>query len=714
MFLRNNIIFCIGIFVFTQLIYLGTLYPDIFFSDSGELITSAYTLGISHPTGYSCYTLITHLISRAGASGSAAYRVNFLTSIWGSLTIVFLFLLFERFFIPFITNNLLRKIFSSSAVLIIAFTKLFWSQCILTEVYTFEWFIFVLLIYLIFIWEENNNNIILYLISLIFGIGFTHHLLTIILVPGLIVFLIMKIRNKMLGIPQIIYSWGFFLFGYSSVLYLPIRASYSPVINWWNPNDLSSFVSFITGGQFKMRMFTDQINPSGGNKLLDSFIQFIAVFYQQFGSILKNSIYTTLFSYIFGSIISIFLIYGAYRLYKISQKMFLFIIITYLGFITVITNYHIQDIESYYPPGIILMMIFILIGFSSFIDKIKENIKTSTVLYSIVIFPVILLLALNYGQISPFILFGNSLSLIARNYVENTLNTVEDNSIILTGGDYDIMPLWYGKYVLGLKKNVTIFGTNFLASPWYAHFFLYEKYLFKFKLSEQIYTSQLDYANGLISNVINPNITNRPVYITYYEPALESIYPLIPIANILPDSKLIPCISTSGLEYLFKVNSSTFIDNSNDSLKNIKRPVWKNNEISLINVEILNKKKIYHPGDLIELNYTWSFHNKVDHIESLMVFKDLQGRDPSLYRNLSFSDYYDLLVNEDGMDLIMTENIYSNKHFLVIPLSLEPGRYIPLITCSTNGDILKDLKRNKRDTFTPINNLILTVEQFTN
>src|SRR5208337_4467782 len=69
-------------------LYLYTTFPAFKNDDSPETITSAYTLGISHPPGYPLFTLAGKVFSLLPV-GSPAFRVN-LFAIFLAMLILFL------------------------------------------------------------------------------------------------------------------------------------------------------------------------------------------------------------------------------------------------------------------------------------------------------------------------------------------------------------------------------------------------------------------------------------------------------------------------------------------------------------------------------------------------------------------------------------------------------------------------------------------------
>jgi hypothetical protein len=682
--------------------YYLTLYPDIFFSDSAELLTSIYTLGVSHPTGYSFYTLLSHLVSRLGSPDSAAFRVNFLTGLYGSFALILLFLIMNNFFLTFVKQDNLRRNICISAALFIGFTISYWSQCVLTEVYSLEWLFLLGLIYVVLLWDKEERDNQLYIMSILLGAGFTHHLLTIILMPSLCFIFFFKIKKKILSIPKTLFSLGFFLLGYSIVLYLPVRAAYKPVINWWNPVDVKSFINLLTGGQYQLMMFSDQINPSQHNEMFPAFVRFIYSFFQQLNMDIAGNLAKGIIFYGLGLIYIILFFIGLIKLFQFSKKLVVFILLITLVVVVVVTNYHIQDIDSYYTPGFMMIMVFIWIGFSSIIENIHARKTSRITINSLIFFPFILAFLINYSNVSPYALYGKNIPLASRFYAVNTLKSVENNAIILTGGDYDIMPLWYGRYVLGINRGVTIFGTNFLSSSWYKSFFRNESYPFSFRLSDQIFPSQAQFAEALVTNIISPNITNRPLYITYNEPAISSPYVLVPVANILPDYSFIPQVKFTGMNYLYKINPDNNYPVANqysDDL--VSKPLWSNGNTELLSVSISPQQDFYKHGDLLELTYKWKVIEKDTALECYLLFKDSKGDVLMNNRIPLFMEHHQPLLDSAT---IVKGMIYTEKQKISIPLSIPEGRYSSTIIIRKSGEG-NDLKENSSNILSGIINI---------
>ena len=79
----------VGLLAFV--LYLLTLAPTVLYytdemKDSAVLQATADVLGISHPTGYPTYTILTHLFTYL-PFGDAAYGVNLASAVFGALAV---------------------------------------------------------------------------------------------------------------------------------------------------------------------------------------------------------------------------------------------------------------------------------------------------------------------------------------------------------------------------------------------------------------------------------------------------------------------------------------------------------------------------------------------------------------------------------------------------------------------------------------------------
>jgi hypothetical protein len=107
--------------------YVRTLAPDMLYADSAEFQTLAYTLGMTHSTGYPTYLLLGRLVGFLPV-GTPAWRINFFSALCAGFTLSGVYLL-ARYF----TSDRVGPALGSLA-LGVSYT--FWSQAVIAEVYT--------------------------------------------------------------------------------------------------------------------------------------------------------------------------------------------------------------------------------------------------------------------------------------------------------------------------------------------------------------------------------------------------------------------------------------------------------------------------------------------------------------------------------------------------------------------------------------------------
>lgn len=225
------------LFFITYIIYCLTLVPTIYWGDSAELVASGYLLDIAHPPCYPTYNTIIKLFTLLPV-GNIAYRVNLLSSIFSSFSVVLLY----NICIKLINKkdmNFYLAFFTSSLAFSFSFT--FWLHSTKAEKYSFYIFLLLLLIYFLFLWKKENKIQYLYLFFFTLGISLTHHLLILTLIPAFIYFLLTTDYKIFLKIKNIFVMVLLFILPLTIYLYLPLRSAHNPHINWGRPQNVKQF-----------------------------------------------------------------------------------------------------------------------------------------------------------------------------------------------------------------------------------------------------------------------------------------------------------------------------------------------------------------------------------------------------------------------------------------------------------------------------------------
>jgi Tfp pilus assembly protein PilF len=122
----------------SSVLYVFTLAPGFSFGDSGELIAGAATLGIVHPPGYCLFLLAGRLFVALPIPGGIAWRLNLFTALWGACAVSLLCLLLKRVLLRLAVPDAVADISALAGALLFAFSQAWWSQCVVTEVYTLQ------------------------------------------------------------------------------------------------------------------------------------------------------------------------------------------------------------------------------------------------------------------------------------------------------------------------------------------------------------------------------------------------------------------------------------------------------------------------------------------------------------------------------------------------------------------------------------------------
>ena len=272
LFSNENIIsFLLSVISFC--VYLATMCRSVGFTDSGELATVVCTLGIAHPTGYPLFTLLGRCWIMIPSTVEEIIRLNLFTAMLTASAVGVFFkttLAIRRAVNVFQQRNRKRKevherhffLASIAASVTLGFSTTFWSQSTAIEVYALHLVMVLLTIWMFVsgleeqLTESHGISRKLILFAFILGLSFSNHMTTILLAPG---FLWLYFRTFGFGNESVLRIFKiapFFLLGLSAYLYLPIRSTGYPILDWGHPATTERFFWHVSGKQFRVWMFS--------------------------------------------------------------------------------------------------------------------------------------------------------------------------------------------------------------------------------------------------------------------------------------------------------------------------------------------------------------------------------------------------------------------------------------------------------------------------
>ncbi|MFH1860679.1 MAG: DUF2723 domain-containing protein [bacterium] len=535
-FLLNPWMSAVGILVFLSafFIYLRTLTPSIELHDSGELVSAAHVLGICHPPGYPLYCLMGKFLTTILPFANIAFRMNIFSALSASIAVMLVYFITLKISLPFLNKEMLialqgtksvslclRAFASTLSVLpgivssgMLMFATTFWQQAVIAEKYTLNAsFTALLILVLIKWWEKMAQNThhqsYLYLFFGLLGLSFTHHLQTIFLAASGVCFILIigwHRKQTFLNAHVLLRAGIFFGLPLLLYLYLPIRASAHPAINWGAPDTWERFINHVM-----VKEYGYYFSSSTKELLNRLFIKHPSFFVMQFTPYLVG----------FGLI-------GATWLFRKCWKFLLLSGLIVIIDFTHSVRYGIHNIEDYYIPAYMVFSCWIGLSIIPVRGLIIKYIpKASWIILAFLMLPAICFFHNLYYA-------NNHKSFFSYDYARNILMPLQNKAVLFVKGDTFSFPLWYLYNVERMRDDVYIVDQYSLYLDWYASQ-LKERYpSLNFTFAPQNKATRLSpeaevYIYERLANIVDNN-SHLASYLPF-DPKTEERYTLVP-ANI--------------------------------------------------------------------------------------------------------------------------------------------------------------------------------------
>ena len=225
-----------------------TLCPTVYVEGSGELIGAAYKLGTAHPTGYPLFCLSSRLVALVLPWVSPAMAINVASALFaaaccGTLAAV-------------LYGRGVRPVVALAAALALAFSRTFWSQAVIAEVYGLALLLVVLVLAQTLRACERKEPRQVLLLGWLMGLGLTAHLMQVLIWPGVVA--VLAWRWPALWRRPLLLAQGLLavLGGYSLVAYLPLRNGRGAGFHWGPLGDLAALWQHLSGALYRSSFFS--------------------------------------------------------------------------------------------------------------------------------------------------------------------------------------------------------------------------------------------------------------------------------------------------------------------------------------------------------------------------------------------------------------------------------------------------------------------------
>ena len=245
-----------AVFGLAAISYLPTLCPSVYVEGSGELIGAVRGLGTPHPTGYPLYVLLAKVLSWLDPGASPARAVNAATCLMAAAAAGSLAL--------FLQGRGCGWAAAAAAGLALAWSRTFWSQAVIAEVYG----LFVLSAVVLLeaglrarSCPAADRPRWLLLTGYAAGLAATCHLQAVLLVPPVLAAALGRGHaSGRRGLGERLREAGWLvpggLAGLSPWAYLPVRNGVGPGFHWGPLDSLPALWEHLTGATYRGSFFS--------------------------------------------------------------------------------------------------------------------------------------------------------------------------------------------------------------------------------------------------------------------------------------------------------------------------------------------------------------------------------------------------------------------------------------------------------------------------
>jgi len=323
-----------GVGVLAFVVYLQTLLPSVGWGDIARFQYVARVWGIPHRFGYPLYIALSRLFGYLPV-GDLAHRINLMSAFFAALAAVMVYLIVMRLADDWIA--------AASAALSFAFSRAFWGQAVVAEVYTLNVFLIGAVLLILLIWHQTRKIGWLYLGIGLYALSFGNHMTVVTLIPAVIYLILVTDYRVFLDLKKVAILAGLVLLGALQYLYVIIRAHQQPLLNELGPFSWRGWIHWMTRNRFPGQFFGytmgDQVDR------MRIYLELLEIQFFRWG-------------YILGWI-------GAWERLKADLKSFVFLALAALGLYVFGMNYGGITFRIYLVPTYLIFAVFLGCGLSA-------------------------------------------------------------------------------------------------------------------------------------------------------------------------------------------------------------------------------------------------------------------------------------------------------------------------------------------------------------
>jgi hypothetical protein len=503
---QRSVLVPLALLILSLAVYLQTLAPTITWRhdgyDAGDLITAAYTLGIPHPTGYPTYMLLGRIFTLLPV-GDVAYRMNLFSAVCSSLTVLLLYMS-ARLLLPVPRHS---SATAACAALLLATSRVFWSQAIVTEVYALNCLFFALTLYLALNLhrylsqpllsrsDEVSSYRVAIILAFVYALGLGNHLTIAFSAPLLLVAYGALFRKRLLHASQWAFVMAAFVAGLMVYLYLPLRAGREALPNWGNPRTLSGFLWVVGGGIY--RQYTLALPFAYWPSRL---VAWMGLLREQYG--------------IAGILLGLL---GISNSVKRRSRWAALLLLTFALYSAYAMGYNTTDSYVYLLPVYFLFALWIAHGAQSVGSAIDRS-QSSWARPMAAVAGALLLLLPMASLLVKLPQVDLSSDYTAYEFGSQVFAQVPDGAVIVSATDPHTFTLWYFARVVTRRSQVALIDRDLLGYDWYVDGLR--------RAYPWLKVPNCGHAPLTLARLLQANLPHRPIYFADVDADLMARFPL--------------------------------------------------------------------------------------------------------------------------------------------------------------------------------------------
>lgn len=442
-------------------VYMATLAPSVTFFDSGEFLTASASLGSAHSPGYPLFLMYAKAFTWIPL-GNVAFRINMATAFSSSLACLGVYLLTvlilkkEHLAVNGHFSTFIMKTAALAAAVAFSVTPRLWLQSNHDKPYPLLAFMTSIIFYLLLKWREHyeygdERPAYVYVCTFLAGLAMGLHQSVVLLLPSWFLLIVLADWRMLTRIKELVLATAFAMVGFSVHLYLPLRATQNPLLNWGDPKTSTQFLwHFLRKGY-----------PE------DPHTRDLSLLWAQIKAFNVPREFTWLGA--------AFVLFALFCLWKRQRHVVIAYLAAVITFLAVIAGYFntLPDLifltEEFFTPLYLLTAVLIgvglfnLLGYAIRTARLPEQYDFKV--YGLVVVMLFALptslCAVNYYE------NDQHNNYIAYDYATNSLRSLPQNAVMFTWGDSGAFPLWYLQGVERMREDIDLPHTPHIVFDWY-------------------------------------------------------------------------------------------------------------------------------------------------------------------------------------------------------------------------------------------------------